>query len=197
MLETTIKSNILDRHRKLTINLDLIEFDDSRAIRPFATQFSRGEVVALRYGVQFIKGYAFVIGRKYCIDIQGLDDRVIKIRLISLYWIKRKTLRDKFYQILKAYFQTHHKDIVNYYLELFNSQIEVNILETKFRVESIVLKGREIKWEDLGARNYATYYALFSKATPTIYQSYNYLNDWNASVIYSLSQTILSSKNLS
>ncbi|WP_158795909.1 hypothetical protein [Pedobacter sp. L105] len=196
MLEIDIKSNLLNRQRKLIINAELIEFDDTNWRHTPATQFSRREVEAIRFGIKPIRGYSFIIGRKYCIDIKGLDDRVIKIRLVSLYGIRRKSLDEKFNQILQAFFDTHQKDIVNYYLEIFHSQIEINILGTSFRQSGVVLNGKEVAWNDLGHKAYYSYYALYAKSEPTNYRSYNYLNDWNTAVVYSFSRQILADKGL-
>ncbi|MDB5119360.1 MAG: hypothetical protein JWN56_578 [Sphingobacteriales bacterium] len=195
-MEFLIKSNILNRNRKLIINSELIEFDDFNWINNSISKFSRGEVASLRYGVKFIRGYSFIIGRTYCIDIKSLDDRIIKIRLISLYGIRKTALFKKFNQILNAFFDTHHKDIVGYYLEIFESGIQVNILETAFRQSGVVINENEVSWEDLGTKTYATYYALFSKKDPTIYKSFSYLNDWNSAVVYSFSKQVLSEKGL-
>jgi len=116
--------------------------------------------------------------------------------MTSLYGIRKQQLHNKLNSILHAFVDTYQNDIVNYYLEIFNSNIEVNILRTAFRTNGVVLRGKEIPWNDLGAKAFTTYYALFSKKDPTIYKSYNYLEDWNTAVVYSLSRQILYDKGL-
>lgn len=195
-MEVQIKTNVLDRNRKLIINSELIEFDGSNFVNSSIAKFSRGEVASFRYGVKMITGYSFNIGRIYCIDIKNLDDQIIKIRLVSLYGIRKKLLFKKFNQILNAFFETHHRDIVEYYLQIFETGIQVNILDTAFNQSEIIIDGKEVKWEDLGTKTYATYFALYSKKHPAVYKSFSYLNDWNTAIVYSFSKQILSEKGL-
>lgn len=195
-MEFQIKPNVLDRNRKLIIDSENIEFDDSVWVNNPITKFSRCEVASFRYGVKFIKGYRFTIGRTYCIDIKSLDDRIIKIRLISLYGIRKTALFKKFHQILNSFFETHHKDLVAYYLAVFETGLQIDILGTSFRQSGVVINGKEVCWEDLCTTNYSTYYALFSKKDASIYKSFNYLNDWNAAVVYSFTKHVLVEKGL-
>ena len=195
-MEVAIKSNVLARNRKLIINSEKIEFDNSNLVKSSIVEFSRCEVASVRYGVKFISGYSFNIGRIYCIDIKDLNDRLIKIRLVSLYGIRRASLFRKFNQILRVYFETHHKDIVRCYLEIFESGVQVNILGTAFHQSGVVINGKEVCWEDLGTKTYATYYALYSKKDASIYKSFSYLNDWNTAVVFSFSKQILVEKGL-
>lgn len=195
-MEVQIKTNVLDRNRKLIINSELIEFDDSGFVNTTIAKFSRGEVASFKYGVKLITGYSFTIGRIYCIDIKNLDDQVIKIRLVSLYGIRKKMLFKKFNEILNAFFETHHRDIVTYYLQIFETGIQVNILNTAFNQSEVIINGKEVRWEDLGTKTYATYFALFSIRYPSVYKSYSYLNEWNTAVVYSFSKQVLLQKGL-
>ncbi|MHA4847648.1 hypothetical protein ACX0G7_26010 [Flavitalea antarctica] len=46
-------------------------------------------------------------------------------------------------------------------------------------------------WADVGTQLYSTYYAIYSKSKPDVYQSFEFLDDWNTGVVYSLVETIL------
>ncbi|HWW42005.1 hypothetical protein, partial [Pedobacter sp.] len=63
-----------------------------------------------------------------------------------------------------------------------------------FSKEGIFIKNKIIYWEDVGTKVYRTYYTLFSKNDPKIYKSYNYMDDWNAILVYTLSRHILSER---
>ncbi|PTS92365.1 hypothetical protein DBR11_27095 [Pedobacter sp. HMWF019] len=197
MLELDIKPNILDRSRKLLLNSDFIEFDDTNWDTDTVARFNKGEVEAIRFGIKFLKGYMFTIGRTFCIDIQGSYGRNIKIRMTSFYGIGKQALDEKYCQIINSFMDTHHNDIVNRAIKVLNSEGKFELLETAFEKEGIVIKGKRISWENVGTKAYRTYYALFSKNDPKVYKSYNYMDDWNAILVYTLSRRILSEKGLS
>jgi hypothetical protein len=73
MLEIDITPNILDRKRKLIINPKFISYEDSNWKDIPDTTFKKGEIAGFRFGIEPIQGYAFTIGRRYCVDIQ-VDD---------------------------------------------------------------------------------------------------------------------------
>jgi hypothetical protein len=196
MLELDIKSNILDRSRRLLLNSDFIEFDDTNWDTDTVARFNKGEVEAIRFGIKFLKGYMFTIGRTFCIDIKGPNDRNIKIRMTSFYGIRKQALDKKYCLIINTFINTHHNDIVNRAIKVLNSQGKFEVLKTTFEKEGIVIKNKIIHWEDVGTKVYRTYYTLFSKNDPKIYKSYNYMVDWNAILVYTLSRRILSEKGL-
>ena len=56
------------------------------------TQIDKEEINDIRYGISWIRGIDFTIGRIYCIDIRNRNNKVIKIRLRSLYGINKMNL---------------------------------------------------------------------------------------------------------
>lgn len=191
MLEIKIKPNLLDRDRKLVINKDIVTYEDSDWKDIPNTTFNKDEIEGLRFGIEPIQGYVFTIGRRYCVDIKGFDDRLMKIRFTSLYGIRGKQLYEKYVGILNALFNTHQEDIINRHIESFNSTSLVKILGTTFKANTVTLNGNDIPYDDLGFQEYKTYYALFSKSNPKVYKAYSYLKDWNSAVVYSISKQLL------
>jgi hypothetical protein len=193
-LETVIKSSLIDRPRRLEINSEFIEFENSDLKEKLSTRIPRGGVTGFRYGLKWIRGYSFYIGRIYCIDIRG-KEQLFKIRLYSIYGIRRKQLSKKFSLILNAFFDTHHEDIVREYLHYYSLEGAVSICGAVFSNEGVSLGEKSfIKWDDLGMRSYSTYHALFSKSDPTIYKAFSYLLDWNSAAVYSIAKTLLAEK---
>lgn len=138
MLEINIKPNILDRKRKLIINPDFISYEDSDGKDIPDTLLKKEEIWGFRFGIEPIKGYIFTIGWKYCIDIKRDDNRVMKIRFISLYKIRNLELRRKYFSIIDIFFATHQDNIINRYIESFNQHSFVEILGTTFKWNSVM-----------------------------------------------------------
>lgn len=193
MLEIEIKPNVLDRDRKLIITPDIVTYEDSNWKDIPNTTFNKDEIEGLRFGIEPIQGYAFTIGRRYCIDIKGFDGSLMKIRFTSLYGIRRKLLHEKYVSILNTLFNTHQEDIINRHIESFNRISFVEILGTTFKTDGVTLNGNNIPYDDLGFKEYKDYYALFSKSNPKLYKAYSYLKDWNSAVVYSISKQLLAS----
>jgi hypothetical protein len=195
-LEIIIKASIIDRHRKLCLNNEFIEFDDKDLIGSSPTRLFKSDITSLRHGVKWINGLQFVIGRIYCIDVKDREQNLIKIRLKSIYGIRKKEIGEKYLQIVKYLYDQYFNSIALEYLEKHDKAEEFEILGVVFIAEGIVLKDNIglVNWENLETRSYHTYYAIYSKLDPIKYNAFEYLNDWNTGVLYSVSRGILKNK---
>ena len=197
-LHFTLKSSIFDRSRLLTITPNYLEFDNRSSVGLDPTRFKKEEIKALRYGVKPIEGYQFVIGSVYCIDICNTADKIIKLRLKSLYGIGRNQLVQKYADIVNALLDYFFDNIAISFLEKFTNGESFTILDVFFCANGVQLNKRAaiIVWEDLGTKSYFHYYAMFSKANPNHYKAFEYLVDWNTCIIYTVSRQILKEKGL-
>jgi hypothetical protein len=56
---------------------------------------------------------------------------------------------------------------------------------------------KTIPWEEVRTRDYRNYFAIYSIENPTnINRGYNYKDDWNTGVLYSVVRTILNTKKI-
>lgn len=195
-INTTIKSSIFDRSRELVITQSYIAFEDRDLVTAPLTRLEMDEIESFRYGIKWIKGYAFVIGRCCTIDIRAKDSNTIKIRLKSIYGINKTATTDKFIKIVEALYANFFDKIAIAYLEQWEQGQIIEIAGIIFKNEGIQLSAQQpvIEWADLGTKHYATYYALFSKSNPNQYKALEFLHDWNTGVVYSVSRQILSNK---
>ena len=186
-LNLLLKSSILTKQKTLVIEPEFMEFNN--------INLSKFEIAAIRCGVKGIKGYKFWIGRIYCIDIKSVDGTVIKIRLKSLYGIRRKKLGEKYKLILAVLFENFVNDICQSFIAEFNNKVDLDLLGTTFTPEGIILNkiDKLIYWSDVGTKNYWHYFSIFSISDPNINASFYYLSDWNTIVLYNLVKNILMS----
>jgi hypothetical protein len=189
-LKFHLKASIFESEKTLILEPEFMEFAD--------VNFSKFEITELRYGIKAIKGYRFRIGRIYCIDIKSFSGEIIKIRLKSIYRVRRLHLGIKFKEIVEAVFDNYINDISKDYIQRFKNKNEFNLLGNTFKQEGIILNKTVeiIPWADLGTKNYRTYYSLFSKSNPNLNRSFTYLLDWNTIVLYSVSRSILKVKEI-
>jgi hypothetical protein len=189
---------VLDRARELIIDKEFIEFDDKDLLADPPTKIYKQDISGIRYGIKWIHGYQFVIGRIYCVDVLARDKRCIKIRLKTLYGIRKHQLADKYSLIINSLFDNFFDDISRNYLNQHHSKQEFQIAGVRFCESGIAFdsKSQIVLWDDLASKAFTTYYALFSKSDPLNYKAFEYLHDWNVGVLYTVSRQILTSKGL-
>ena|ERR1700733_14894724 len=195
-IKFTLKSSIFDRPRELTLSSEFLEFDDNDQISSIPTKFLRKDIEGFRYGVKGIRGDRFYIGRIYYIDIKSSSGQVIKLRLKSIYRIRRKELGAKYVKIVESLFKYYFNNIARKYLQWFRDQRSFEILGVKFNAEGICFDDKigVVPWEFLGTRSYRRYYALFSETDPDQYKAFEYLDQWNTYVLHSVTEAILKMK---
>ena len=189
-LTLTLKETIFNKESTINITPELLEYQN--------ISFSKFEIDEIRYGVKAIDGYRFRIGRIYCIDVKSLSGTVLRIKLKSVYGIRKKVLGEKYRAIVNALFENYFNFVTQSFINLFENQVDFDILGITFTQEGILLdkKSQIIPWEDLGTKNYSRYYAIFSKENRNNYKALYYLEDWNTAVLYSVSRYILKAKKL-
>ena len=197
-LQLTIKSSIFDRDRLLTIDTNFIEFDDNDLITKPPTKFLKSDIKSFRCGITWIKGYQFIIGRIFFIDIKDKSDKIIKLRLKSIYGIRKKLLTDKYAQIITTLHDNFFDDIARQYLTQFdnNNDFELGGLFFSQKGLSFDKNSAFIPWENIGTSSYWIYYTIYPKTDANAYKSFEYLHDWNARTVYSVSRQILKNKGL-
>lgn len=189
-LTLTIKETALSKRKKLVITPESVEFKNK--------SLAKGDIDEIRYGVKFIRGFEFYIGRIYCIDIKSLSGVVMKIRFTSLYGIRKKRLDRKYSMIVDSLWDNHMREVAESFITLFKNDITFELLGVIFSREGILLTKQSplILWEDVGTKDYYRYYAIFSKTNPHNYRGFYYRDDWNTGILYSVSKYILGVKNL-
>ena len=205
-LELTIKRGLLDnRHRQLIINPDFIKFEDKNLINDSFTQFEKDTIKDFRYGVKWISGAYFTIGRDYQIYIRNDDNKILKINFKSYFGIKKQEAHNIYVKIINALWDCYFSDISNVYLSKFIKDESFNIEHLFFTKDSLIFdkisviksEKKEILWENVRTKNYHTYFAIYSIEDPVkINIGYKYLDEWNTSVIYSVVKSILNYKKI-
>ena len=192
----SIKSDIFDRKRDLTFHPNFLEFDDNDRIDNNSTKFDKESIAKFKFGIKWLNGYAFTFGRIYCIDIEDLKGKQIKLRLKSFYGFNLKSLSKKFVAIVDGLQDYYFDDISRKYLQDFSNNIEFKINNIEYNHKGINFKNNSILWEDLQTKNYRNYFSLSSKSDRKKYILVDYMNDWNGTVIYSVTRKILMDKGL-
>jgi len=150
-------------------------------------------ICAFRYGVSLTRGYVFVIGRQYFIEIKDLQNKIFKIKLKSLYGIKRETYYKKWSDIFNQLWRNYFSDVLNYYTELYNIHQIFELAGVKFLSEGISWDNKnKLLWEEIALSNYRTYFMIHHIQNPNQNKSISFSTDWNAFILQSLLKRIIS-----
>jgi hypothetical protein len=195
-LNLSLRPSFLDRDRELIINSELIQFDDTELKDSNPTLIPKSEISDFRYGIKRIRGYMFYIGTIFCIDVRGINNQIIKLRLKSLYGIGRKNIFKKYSAVINALYANYFDEVIVKYLNKFENGDEFEIAEVVFKFNGVIFRKKTelIEWKNLGTKTYFSYYALYDQQQPDNYKAFEYVNDWNIGILYSVTQQILKNK---
>jgi hypothetical protein len=179
-----IRSSVFDRKRLLAIDPESVSFED-QDVCDNPTLFTVADMEAFRYGVRWINGWHFVIGRTYFIDIRNSSKQTIRIRLQSLYGVRKKRLEEKYLQILRALMDTYFEDIIDHYSGLLEQDMSFELSGVTVSPQGILLNSRkkQVPWSRLVLSRYNDYFSLSEDRSPEHYKILTYGLDWNASIL--------------
>ncbi len=199
-----IKRGSSDAHkRELIINENFLKFEDKDTVNPFTT-FEGSEITDYRFGIRWIR-FELTYGREYQIFVRNNQNKTIKISFKSYFGRKRNILHKLYVDIQNELWSAFFGKMVDEYLEKFEKGIEfstgdvlINKDYIELNVSGIASQKRvRIYWENVRTRNYFTYFSIYSTENPAaINRGYNYKEDWNTSVVYSVVRTILRNKGI-
>jgi hypothetical protein len=146
--------------------------------------------------VKAIRGYRFRIGRTFRIEIRDVSGRVIRIRLKSVYRVRRKLLEEKYSAIGGALFRYYFHDITSGYVQQFRKGQPVDLLGVNLNSDGVLFdpKVGRVSWDFIGTKRFWHYYTLFSEENPNKYRAFVFLDDWNAGVLRGVIEMILKEK---
>jgi hypothetical protein len=191
--------------RQLAIEDDLLQYEQLGLASGF-TRFEKDDITGFRYGIKWIQGYQFTIGREYRVFIRNKENKILKINFLSLYGIKKKEFNQLYAGILDALWNCYFSKVTNALLDKFRSGQDIKIGRVVISGEGITItppggffkeQPKMIPWEKASTRNYHTNFNIYSKEDAAhINKGYSYMDDWNTYILYYVVQTILQEKQL-
>jgi hypothetical protein len=204
-IQLSIIRGFLDnRKRQLILNPEFIKFEEKEISGAF-TQFSKNSIIEYRYGINWINGIEFTIGREYQIFIHNLENDVLKINFKSFYGFKKKEYHRNYSKILDTLWDFYFSDISWNFINKFQREEEFKIGNVGFSKDNITIgvsgilkeESKTIPWESVRTRDYQTYFAIYSIDDPiNVNRGYSYLDEWNTGILYSVVKSILDLKRI-
>ncbi|WP_315058487.1 hypothetical protein, partial [Chryseobacterium indoltheticum] len=161
MKEFNIVRGLFDtRERSLIIDENFLKFENKDHIENLFTIISKNEIVGIRYGIHFIKGLKFYIGREYQIFIKTKSDKELKIFFKLFYRRKLNEKHQLFSDIVNELWNHYFDEILNNYIQQYNNNEEFNLCGIVFKNTCIQFDKKEILYSDLAIKKYTYYFMI-------------------------------------
>lgn len=200
-----IKHNMfVKKSSKITIAPDALLIQPNKTFSKNIIRIPKENIQDFRYGVKWLSGFKFIIGREYQLFIRTKDNSEYSIRTKTFYGYKRDQLHSEFYTMVNHIWNIYFRKITNDYLTKYTQGINIQVCDVLITSDGINLESGSsfkrtrnfIKWDDLGSRIYHSNYSLYSKENAVeINNSFYFMADWNVSVLSGLIETILKMRN--
>lgn len=188
-----------NKFRELVIHPEFIRFEGGSSSNPYI-EISKLSIKEYRFGLRWIDGFKFTIGREYQIFLKDDENQVLKIHFKSFYGIKKSDCHKLYSDILGNLWSHYFRDIANNFIQQFWANQEFSILGVIFNKDSLKIKKTgilreeviEIQWDRVRTKEYQTYFVIYSVDDPAASnQSFSYLQDWNTDILYCVTKTII------
>ena len=148
-------------------------------------------IVAFRYGVNWVRGYKFPIGRQYLVEILDADNHITRINLKSVYGIKRRVYGDIWRDIVNQLWSHYFHDKLTGYFNHYQNGEPFDLAGIEFSSFGIKLDNKCWLWDEFALSNYRTYFVVHNKTNLQKKRSFSFSNDWNALLLQSLLKAIV------
>ena len=164
--------------------------------QPFGIRQSKfiacDSIAAFRFGVRELRGYKFSFGRQYFIEIKNFNCEIYRIKLNSVFGIKRKEYYRTWAELLQNTWDFYLDNQLNYYTELYNIQQLFELSGVTFHADGISWdKNNHLPWDKIAIKSYQNYFMIHHTDNARQYKCCVFSIDWNAVVLQSLLKEIV------
>ncbi|WP_294232085.1 hypothetical protein [uncultured Chryseobacterium sp.] len=197
MKEFTIVRGLFDtRKRALIIDEERIRFENKDLKNDLFTVIDKKDITGIRYGIHFINGYHFTIGREYLIFIRLSSGNELRISFKLFYGRKLKEKHQLYVEIVDALWDCFFNDILDQYdRKLENSEV-LTIAGIEIAGDRIKFNGSEILFKELELKRYYHCFMVFSKKNPHLNKMLYYLKDQDAVILLNILNNIIKNERL-
>lgn len=197
MKEFTIVRGLFDnRKRSLIIGENSIKYENKDQKEDLFTVIKKEDIAGIRYGIHFIKGLEFYIGREYLIFIRDQSNKEIKINFKLFYARKLNEKHQLYTEIVDEIWDNFIGDISQSYIEKFESNESFNLAGIQIFNEKIKFGNNEIFIEDLEMKTYKHHFIIYSKTDNYKNKMLYYLKDKDAVILFDVLNNIITKESI-
>lgn len=150
------------------------------------------DIAAFRFGIKELRFSKFVLGREYYIEIKDFKCKITRIKLYSVYGVRRKEYYRIWADLLQNLWDFYFSNQLGYYTELYNIQQFFELAGVGFSTDGISWeKGNKLPWDKIEIKSYQNYFLIYHTDNPQDYKCCVFSIDWNAVILQSLLKDII------
>lgn len=192
--EFIVKRSFLDNlPRKLIFYQDYFEFQNKDATNAQPIRIEKNSIIGIKYGIHFIKGLEFYIGRDYRIIFVLNNDKEFKINFNTFYRYKLNEKHQLYNEIIDEVWDFCISDLVMDFYNQFVNKQSFSICNLKFENNKILIHKKWLYPHEIEIKSYQGKFVIYEIENPE--NSSNilfYLKDTNAVTLWSLIKKIKS-----
>ena len=148
------------------------------------------QIVAFRYGINWISGYQFNIGRQYIVEILDERGQIFPVKLRSMYGIRRNIYYSKWSDIVAALWHFYFRQLFEMRFQQYRYKERFDFAGVEFHPFGIKFDEYSLFWNEIRLSNYKSYFVVHHYEDLKKRKSFNFKNDWNASLLQVLLKEI-------
>ena len=187
-----LRNNI---YKKLTFKKEGLTIEKTLSFDP-AVFIPAENISSFRYGVNWLRGYKFVFGRQYIIQVQDSKKEIFSIKLNSYYQIRRHAYHKIWSDIFNQLWRNYFINTFNYYYDLYSIKQEFDLADVKFHPFGISWDSNSLFWNEIALSNYKTYFMIHHKDDLKKIKRCSFMNDWNALILQCVLRKIIEEHSL-
>lgn len=198
MKQYELKAGLFDRTRALTIEPNVIRYDEFDLKSRGYNEMFKSEIVDFKCIAEPIRWDLITVGRKYTITIKNTDGKLMTIRFKNFFWLKNH-YNKIFTEIITLLWAYYFKDVVDRYLiRFYDHQEAFHIGKLQIHQQGIDVTGTGLNftWDELEFKAYTRFFVLSKRDKPEFHIWIDY-NEWHTEILYSLIKTIVTEKKTS
>jgi len=160
-----------------------------------ATFIPAESMLAFKYGLKGISGYAFNIGRRYLIDIRDNKGKTFTIGMTSLYSIRKKLYGDLWLEIVRKLWDYYFDANARQFYQLYANKERFDLAGLEFHPFGIKIGEKGLFWNEIGLSNYKSYFMVHHRENLAIKKAFHFKDDWNALLLQTILKAIVSEQN--
>lgn len=130
---TVVRGLFDGRKRQLIINGNYIKFESKDNKKDLFKIINKKDISGIRYGIHFIKGLEFYIGREYQIFIKSKSGKEVKINFKLFYRRKLKEKHQLFCDIIDKLWSLYLDDMTESFLKKIEEKKIFSCVESSFQ----------------------------------------------------------------
>ncbi|MES2277594.1 MAG: hypothetical protein V4592_16335 [Bacteroidota bacterium] len=164
----------------------------SEVFKNIRTEIPKEKIASLRFGIEWVKGFYFPIGRNFKIELKLDDGSVLSLSFASYYGIKKKLYTAKYQHLINTVWENLFQADLNDIAVRFRDGETLYINGVEFNKDGLRWGEKELLfWDKIQLKEYITYFVIRHIDNAKLNKSFYFLTDWDSFLLQQVLKHII------